>query len=79
MGEPLPVSEKVRYVVAEGQRWVVREVPAPQFDRRGGTHLVFWADAIMRRLRIFPENWYELSDEQLYALTEHIEPDSGSR
>ena len=54
-------------------RWVVREVPAPSFDRRGGTHLVFDGELVMRRVRNFPPNWYLLSDDELYALTARIE------
>jgi hypothetical protein len=71
--ESAPVSSEIRYLIADEQRWAVREVPAPQFDRRGGVHLVFWGDTTMRRLRNFPANWHELSDEELYALTERIE------
>lgn len=71
--EPRALSQDVRTIIADGQRWVVREVVAPQFDRRGTPHLVFWGDTVMRRLRVFPANWNELSDEELYALTEYIE------
>jgi hypothetical protein len=73
MDEPRGLSQDVRTIIADGQRWVVREITAPQFDRRGGTHLVFWGDTVMRRLRVFPANWAELADEALYALTERIE------
>jgi hypothetical protein len=66
------LSHDVRTIIADGQRWIVREVAAPQFDRRGGPHLVFWGDTVMRRLRVFPANWVELSDDDLYALTERI-------
>lgn len=67
-------AEKVRVLAADGLRWMVREVPAPAFDRRGGTHLVFDGELVMRRLRIFPANWYELSDDALYALSDRILP-----
>ena len=65
-------SRKVRLFVADGLRWIVREVPAPQFDRRGGTHLVFDGELVMRRVRVFPANWHTLSDEALYALSQAI-------
>lgn len=65
-------SPKVRLLVADGLRWVVREVSAPQFDRRAGTHLVFDGELVMRRLRTFPPDWYSLSDAELYALSEQI-------
>ena len=65
------VPEKVRFLEADGLRWRVHEVPAPEFDRRrGGTHLLFYADVVMRRVRAFPPNWYDMADEELYALTD---------
>jgi hypothetical protein len=47
---------------------------APAFDRRGGTHLMFDGEVVMRRVRCFPSDWYDLSDDELYALSEHIPP-----
>lgn len=61
-----------RRFYAEDTLWFVREVLAPNFDRRGGTHLLFESDNVMRRVRIFPVNWYDLSDEELYALCQRI-------
>jgi hypothetical protein len=58
-----------RRVVVDGEPWVIREVPAPTFDRRGGTHLVFESEHVMRRLRTFPANWHELSDTRLFELS----------
>jgi hypothetical protein len=66
-------SGKVRQLVADDLRWEVREVPAPPLDRRGGTHLMFDAEIVMRRVRFFPPNWYSLSDEELYVLSTHIQ------
>jgi hypothetical protein len=59
---------KVRVFSADGLRWTVRELQAPPFDRRGGTHLMFDGELIMRRIRTFPADWYELTDVALYAL-----------
>ena len=70
--EPARAPVKVRTLVAEGLRWIVREVPAPPFDRRGGTHLLFDGELVMRRLRSFPADWYDLSDDELYALSDRI-------
>lgn len=64
---------RVRQLVADDLRWEVREVPAPPLDRRGGMHLMFDAEIVMRRVRFFPPDWYSLSDEELYALTTHIQ------
>ena len=61
-------DEHVRTFWADGHYWRVHEIKAPRFDRRGGTHLIFEAQEIVRRVRHFPENWIELSDEDLYAL-----------
>ena len=49
---------------------MVQEVPAPSFDRSGGKHLVFDCETIMRRIRDFPANWFELSDHELLTLSE---------
>lgn len=64
----------VRYLLMDDQRWIVRELDAPAFDRRGGTHLLFESETVMRRLRSFPPNWHQLSDDDLYALTQRIRP-----
>jgi len=65
------IPDKVRYLEADGHRWRVHEVPAPEFDRRrGGTHLLFHAESVMRRVRSFPPNWFDLTDQDLYALTD---------
>lgn len=63
---------KVRRISAEGLRWVVQEVAAPSFDRRGGTHLLFDGESVMRRVRDFPPNWHLLSDEELYELSRRV-------
>lgn len=67
-------TKKVRLLSADGLRWTVREVPAPPFDRRGGMHLVFDGELVMRRVRSFPTDWYDLSDDDLYALSDRIPP-----
>lgn len=69
-----PAPGKVRRISADGLRWVVQEVAAPAFDRRGGTHLLFDGETIMRRVREFPKNWHQLSDEELYELSRRITP-----
>jgi len=58
-----------RRILADGEPWIVREVPAPVFDRRGGTHLVFESPTIMRRVRNFAPGWHLLDDESLYELS----------
>jgi hypothetical protein len=62
----------VREVEGDGEIWIVREVPAPAFDRRGGTHLVFESAYVMRRLRTFPNDWISMSSDSLYRLSLEI-------
>jgi hypothetical protein len=57
-----------RRLWVDGQPWIVREVPAPVFDRRGGTHLLFESLEVIRRVRTFPRDWMELDDGALYTL-----------
>jgi len=69
-----PAPGKVRRISADGLRWFIQEVPAPSFDRRGGKHLVFDAETVMRRVRDFPANWFDLSDDELIALSRRLTP-----
>ncbi len=65
-------SPRERELFAEEHWWIVREIPAPEFDRLGGNHLLFQADGVMRRVRVFPHDWDRLSDAALYALCDHV-------
>jgi hypothetical protein len=49
--------------------WVVVEIRDAPYDRRGGRSLVFSTDGVMRRVRDFPENRLELSDEELVRVS----------
>ena len=51
-----------------GVRWLVYE-HAPTLDRRSSPTLVFESDDVMRRVRAFPADWRDLSDERLYELS----------
>jgi len=53
----------------DGRVWAVYTIPAANYDRRGGLCLLFDSADVMRRLRNFPDNWYELPDAELYALS----------
>jgi hypothetical protein len=57
------------FVDEEGQHWRVFERPFDSFDRRSGVSLIFTSDGAMRRVRNYPANWMELSDEELFALS----------
>jgi hypothetical protein len=64
-----------RRIYADGEVWIVREIRAPVFDRRGGTHLIFEGAEVMRRVRTFPADWLTLADDDLYALSLDIRSD----
>jgi leucyl aminopeptidase (aminopeptidase T) len=64
-----PISPVIREIERNGVKWVVQEFPAPNYDRRGDPSLMFASDEVMRRVRTYPDNWAELSDEELYALS----------
>ena len=57
-----------RKLVVDGLPWLVYELPNP-YDRRHTASLVFESDGTVRRVRNFPENWRELGDDELFALS----------
>ena len=60
----------IRFITsADHRRWTVREMRSNQYDRRDARDLVFMARDIVRRVRSYPNEWYLLDDEQLYALS----------
>jgi len=64
------VQDLTRTIVdPSGRVWFVRQVFAASYDRRGASSLVFVTDDAMRRVREFPDNWRELSDNELYAVS----------
>jgi len=58
-----------RPIFIESIPWLVYELPPPAFDRRRGASLVFESEDVMRRIRQYPPNWRQLSDEDLFALS----------
>jgi hypothetical protein len=65
-------SSAVRLLTRDGERWVVQEFAAPEYDRRIGPSLMFASSTIMRRVRNYPENWDTLSDDELFALSNNV-------
>ena len=62
---------RVRVVAAiNGRQWVVKEVPPSQPDVGGRPSLVFASDHVIRRVRDFPPDWFDWSDEDLYAVSQ---------
>jgi hypothetical protein len=41
----------------------------PQFDRRGGYCLIFQAADIARRVREYPDDWYDRPADELHRLS----------
>lgn len=60
-------TEARRFPIA-GDMWFVYE-DARTGPPRYGPALIFESDHVARRVRDYPTNWRELSDEQLYALS----------
>lgn len=58
-----------RRLTAEGEYWVVYELPASPLDRRTSPSLVFESEGTVRRVRNYPRDWRELGDEELFALS----------
>ena len=52
----------------DGVRWTVRLV-MDAYDRRSRPDLVFDSEGIARRVRNYPDDWYLLPDEALFALS----------
>jgi len=61
-------QQRGRRIVVEGDSWLVYEVPPMTFDRRNSSSLVFESDTV-RRVRNYPENWRDLRDDELFALS----------
>jgi hypothetical protein len=61
-------ADEPRYLMAEGMRWSVR-LYLGRYDRRSRPDLVFECHAAVRRVRNYPDNWRDLSDEALFALS----------
>ena len=58
-----------REIFIEGMPWLVYELPPAPFDRRSTPSLVFESESTVRRVRAYPPNWRNLSDDDLFALS----------
>ena len=70
VAEPAYRSRTIRD--QDGRAWLVREAPLPAFDRRTGLCLVFERPEVVRRIRVFPARWLELTDAELYLVSEGV-------
>jgi hypothetical protein len=57
------------FMDAEGTHWRVYEQPFADYDRRTGMSLIFASEAAVRRVRDYPADWMDLSDQELMALS----------
>ena len=60
---------RVRVVLGDGREWRVRQAALPSYDRRGGLCLLFEANDVVRRVRDYPEDWFEWPAAELFALS----------
>jgi hypothetical protein len=66
--EPILASDRAtRVLERDGRQWLVFE-HVRRYDRRSSPDLVFESDAVVRRVRNFPPDWYRLSSDELWAL-----------
>ena len=66
--ESLYVDTYVRTFQVDGVLWRVRAIRASQPEDRASIHLMFECDAMVHRIRKFPENWKSLDDAALGVL-----------
>lgn len=57
-----------RRIIVEDVVWLVYELTF-SFDRRSTPSLIFENEQVMRRIRNYPPDWRNLSDEDLFALS----------
>ena len=58
-----------RRFAIDGVPWLIYELPPLVFDRRNSATLIFESDDVMRRVRNYPPQWRELSDDDLFAIS----------
>lgn len=51
-----------------GVVWTVQEIAQWGYDRRRMRSLIFENSDAMRRIRTYPPNWMELTDEELWEV-----------
>jgi len=57
------------FVDLDGQIWHVSEQPFSGYDRRHGYSLIFASDLAVRRVRDYPAAWFDLTEQELAALS----------
>lgn len=65
----VPDARSRTFVADDGQIWHVSERPFSEYDRRRGHSLIFTSDLAVRRVRDYPTDWYDLSEQALAELS----------
>lgn len=63
------LRDEGRQISIDGELWVVYERPPEAFDRRLSPSLVFECRTAIRRVRHYPPDWRDLSEEALARLS----------
>jgi hypothetical protein len=63
------VGSRVLVDPATSIQWVVVEIRDRFYDRRDSRSLVFLSDGVMRRVRTYPQDWFDLADAELLSLS----------
>jgi len=58
-----------RSLIADDRSWLVYELPSGAFDRRSTPTLIFECEGLIRRVRNYPPEWRDLSDDELPKLS----------
>jgi len=53
----------------DGRIWTVEQLRAAATDPIQTPSLLFSTENLMRRVRVYPDDWHALGDEELYALS----------
>lgn len=67
-----PETRRRFFADADSNPWEVREAKNPDYDRRGGYSLIFESPGLVRRVRNYPADWFDLSVADLRDLIERI-------
>ena len=57
-----------RTLLVDGVVWAVYAYASP-YDRRSRPDLIFESEVVVRRVRNYPEGWFHLPAEALFALS----------
>lgn len=60
---------EARHILVDCVEWLVYELPPLPYDRRDTPSLIFENVNVIRRVRNFPSEWRDLSEDELFALS----------